>query len=241
MNDTKPQNNSLTEQILKKIEVGEVSMKPKAYFIARVGLLMFVLVLTFLTSALLISYILFSIKAGGKIFLLGFGTRGLFEFVLMFPWLLLVINVILLLFLDSLLKHFKFAYNRPILYLFLGTLVVITLFGSLINFTPFHGSMMHRAEKRSLPMFGSLYSDIRKSHRENGIFRGIVATVSTSTFTIRHNDYDIDVDDSQLKVFTPSNVDISGLLHIGDEVFVAGDVINSEIHAYGIKKLDIND
>ncbi|MFZ2621336.1 MAG: hypothetical protein WAX85_00015 [Minisyncoccia bacterium] len=238
MNETKTENNSLKEKILKKIEAGEVSMKPKTIFIIKTVLIASVICLIFLVTVVLVSYMTFSIQTGGRMFLLGFGKRGLIQFLLMFPWILLTINAVLLIILDLLLKHFKFGYNRPLIYIFLTTLVVITILGSVINYTPFHRNLLRRAEEKHLPVFGSFYSGLRKSHRENGIFRGIVTSVGTSTFTFKHNDYDRDVDDTELKVFVPADVNIGTTINVGDQVFIAGDLKKEGIYAYGIKKLD---
>ncbi len=237
MNETTSQNYNIKEKILKKIETGEVAMRPKAFFMLKVFLLLFIVLLTFIASILLVSYLLFSISVGGGIFLLGFGTKGFYEFILVFPWILLLINIGLLVILDLLLKRFKFGYNRPILYLFLISLVAITLFGFLINFTPFHSKLMHRAEGKRLPMFGGFYSGLRGSHKGQGIFRGIVASTSVDTFTLKRNDYDIDLDDFPIKVLTPPGMKVLSLLQVGDQVFIAGDLINGEIHAYGITKI----
>ncbi len=234
MNETNPQNNNLKDQILKKIKSGEVAMRPRAYFVAKVLLVSFVVFITFITSALLISYILFSIKAQGGIFLLSFGTRGFYEFILVFPWILLLINIFLLIVLDLLLKHFKFCYNRPLLYVFLISLTTITVFGSLVNYTSFHQAMMSRAESQKLPMFGGFYKGLRGSHKNQGIFRGEVASTSVGSFTLKRNIYDDDLEDLPIQVFVPNGLDVSLMLRVGDQVFIAGDIVEGDIHAYGI-------
>jgi hypothetical protein len=234
MNEINTQNNNLKEQILNKIKSGEVAMRPKAYFVCKVFLLMFVSFLTFIVSVILVSYLLFSIRVGGGIFLLGFGTRGFYEFILIFPWILLLINILLLLILDSLLKRFKFGYNRPMLYLFLVTLTAITFLASLINFTPFHKELMSRAEGQKLPMVGGFYKGLRVSHKGQGIFRGKVASTSVNSFTLERNEYDVGLEDMPIKVFVPPGMDMRDILKVGDQVFIAGDLVNSEIRAYGI-------
>lgn len=240
MNNETQQNNSFKEEILKKISAGEVSMRPRAYFVLKMFILVFVVIVTTITSILLISYTLFILHTGGHVFLLGFGAKGIYEFLMIFPWLLLIFNIILLLFLDFLLKRFKFAYNRPILYVFLGTLVAITLCGSLFNFTSFHKDMMYRAEGKRLPFGGGFYQGLRKSHKANGIFRGEVVSIASSTFVISHNEYDTDDNYGTVRVLVPSGFVIDTFLSIGDEVFIAGDVVNNDIKAYGIQKIEDN-
>lgn len=228
--------NNLRDAILQKIQKGEVKMKPKYFFVLKVVVLFVILFVTVVTSVLLVSYTLFSLRAGGQVFLLGFGKRGLYEFFLVFPWLLLGLNVALLIFLDYLLKRFKFAYHNPIIYVFLGSLVVITSFGSLVNFTSFHKSLMYRAEGIGLPVGGRFYQGLRKSHEEYGIFRGEVLSLATSSFFVREDRISEGQKEVVFTVVLPPQAKISEI-RVGDRVFVAGDVFDHEIRAYGIRKL----
>ncbi len=239
MNSDSNKQINIKEHILEKIQSGEIRMTSKSYFVFRLCLMAFVMFLIFITSTFLLSYILFSMRAGGNVFLLGFGLKGFYHFILSLPWLLLGLNIGLLLLLDGLLKSFQFGYKSPILYLFVATFVLITAFGLLINFTPFHGSMMRRAEEKKPPLapgFSGLYGDIRKSHRETGVFRGVVQSVSTSTFIIIY--VSNDSESGQLKmVYTPKGVVIGNSLQAGDTVFIAGTEEGGNIMAYGIHKL----
>ncbi len=232
-------NEQLKDQVLRKIEEGKISMKPKAYFVFKVILLGTITVITFIITAVLVSYIIFSLKTGGHLFLLGFGARGIYKFLLLFPWVLFIIDAILLLFLDWLLKQFKFGYHSPIIYLFLVSLALITVFGSLIDVTSFHRGLLREAEASKLPFAGGLYDGLRKSHRKIGIFMGEVTSVSTSTFFMDYDDYDTPWPDGNIEVIAPTGFHV--ILVPKDEVFVAGDMINGEIHAYGIRKIVGND
>lgn len=234
-------NIDIKDAVFKKIECGEVSMRPKSFFYFKIALLLGSILFALIISSFLISYIIFSIRAGGQIYLLGYGTRGIYEFFMIFPWVILVIDIALLFFIDWQLKNFRFGYNSPIIYLFLGTFVVMTILGSLINFTSFHRGMMYRAENRKLPIAGELYGGLRRSHSSSGLFRGLVQSVEGNIITIIHNDYDSDLDDGLVRVIAPSGIDLSSMIKIGDEVFVAGDATtSSQIRAYGITKITIS-
>ncbi|MBA3732775.1 hypothetical protein H0W91_00130 [Patescibacteria group bacterium] len=231
MSNATEQNNNLKDLVLRKIESGELSMKPKYYFVLKVSLLIFIAFVTFMLSALLVSYILFSLREGGQFFLIGFGTRGLYEFFMVFPWLLLGLDILLLLFLDWLLKSFRFGYNSPIIYLFSGSLLLITVLGSLINFTSFHDNMMRRAEGKNLPFAGGLYDGLRKSH--DGLFLGTIVAIEGNEFMITNSDNDPRFSET-IKVIATINADIQNRFSLGDKVFIAGDVVNGAIHAYGV-------
>jgi hypothetical protein len=149
--ETEKLQNDIKNQILEKIKSGEVNMKPKYYFILKLVALALTVFLTFILSTMLVSYVIFSIKISGQVFLLGFGAKGLYHFFIALPWFILFLDLVLIFFLDWLLKSFKFGYNSSVMFLFVVTLVSITVLASLINSTSFHRDMMIRAEGRGLP------------------------------------------------------------------------------------------
>jgi hypothetical protein len=229
--------NNLKEAILEKIQKGEVKMRPKAFFFVKVAFLVVVAFITFVVSVLLVSYTFFNLKAGGHLFLLSFGGRGFYEFFLLFPWFLLLVDVGLILFLDGLLKRFKFGYHNPVLYVFIGSILIVTVAGSFINMTSFHKNILQMAENKKLPIpgVGSFYSELHKSHKENGLFRGMIISVATSSFVLKGDE------DTSFDVYTPSNFDALTFFHVGDTVFVAGDVDGNTVHAYGIHLISKDD
>jgi hypothetical protein len=228
---------NLKERVLGKIQAGEVKMKPKMYFALQVILLGILAAATFAVSWLLVSYIFFTLRAGGYIYLLGFGTRGVYHFIMVFPWIILLIDMILLLIFDSLLKSFKFAYHSPVIYLFLGSLLVITLLASMVNFNSFHEVLLRRAEQQRLPIMGSLYAGIRRSNGRGGVFQGVVVELEGNTFEMRPYRQDEATNTPLIRVVFPGHASTTQFLKVGDEVFVAGKALNNEIEAYGIGKI----
>ncbi len=237
MENEKTENNKIAESVLKKIEIGEVKMKSRRYFLFKVGLLLALIFLTFLTSVTLVSYLLFSLKTGGYLFLLGFGTKGIYKFLLVLPWFLLCFNALLLFFLDYLLKRFRFGYNSPLIYLFLGTLFLVTIFSYLINFTSIHRAVMHRAMEERLPIGNHFYKNIRMSHKNKGIIRGEVVSIGEDFITIRHMKYDRD-GGLEEKIFIQNGANLDSFIEIGDEVFIAGDIASgTQMSAYGVRRI----
>ncbi len=236
MNDETIKNNILRQKILSQIQEGKLKMRPKAFFVCQVIVLSIVVFFTFIISIFLISYILFTIKSSGNMYLLGYGKRGLYEFLMVFPWLIFILDMVLLLFLDWLLKKFEFGYHSPVIYLFVGTLLVITGGGTLLNFTSINEVFMREANHKNLAVVGPLYKDIGRSHVENGIFYGEVVSIATSSFVMRDKSDEND-DGVLFTVFFPSNVSTSSFISLGDKVLVAGDLTKDEIMAYGLSKL----
>ncbi len=237
--ETEKIQNDIRNQILEKIKSGEVNMKPKYYFIIKLMALALTVFLTFILSAMLVSYVLFSIKISGQFFLLGFGAKGLYQFFIALPWFILAIDLVLIFILDWLLKSFRFGYNSSVMFLFVVTLVSITVLAYLINSTSFHRDMMIRAEGKKLPIAGGFYNDLRRSHKSQGLFRGEILSIEgTSTFFIKYRDFDSRIEGDTAKIVVPNSIDLfsTGVI-VGDTVFIAGDSVDGEIHAYGIRKL----
>src|ERR1035437_124356 len=221
--------------VLKKIRQGNIHMRPRIYFIIQIILVIAVALVALIASTFVISFTFFSIHESGELFLLGFGIRGLFTFLSLFPRFTLLVTIILIFILEWLLRHFKFNYRVPILNMFLITLLTTLIIGLLVVATPIHTSLLDKADKGELPIIGELYENIHIPHENNGEFRGVIISIATSTITITHNDRDSDTDDGVRTVLVPQGFDVSRL-HMGDRIYVAGSIASSTITAYGLSK-----
>ncbi len=232
MNDSQQ---NIKKNVLEKIRHGDVVMRPKIYFTLQVIVVAVVAVCAFIASVLVVSFAFFSLHESGELLLLGFGVRGLLTFIALFPWVTLLIAVGLVVLLEWLIRYFKFSYRQPILKVFFVAVCVVCVGGLLITFTPLHTNLSDTADRGDLPFIGQLYEDVHMPHEDKGEFRGVVVSVATSTITITHNDHDADADDGTRVVTVPTNFNTS-ILHIGDRVYVAGDMTNGTVTAYGLSK-----
>ncbi len=224
-------------------------MKPKAYFVVHMVALVLLVVVLLITTVFLISYSLFSISASGHLMLLGFGWRGVYAFFMLFPWITFSIEIILLIILDALLRRFRAGYHRPIAFVFFGTTVVLVCIGYVVSVTSLHGSLLQRAEHRQLPhamgpvgpvvgpFVQPMYDHMRISHRADGVIQGTVTSITETTFTVMHDEYDTDLQDATTTIVAPAHVRLTDFLHVGDHVIVAGDVLPSgDVQAYGVTR-----
>ena len=226
----------LKNNVFEKIRVGEVSMRPKIYFIARV---VGILVLALLTSAaaiFVLSFAFFSIHESGEEFLLGFGQRGLDAFVSLFPWWSFLFTLALIMLLDYLLRYFRFGYKVSMLRIFLIVLSVVVIAGIALNFTPLHSLLLDSADHDHLPFIGELYEEIHDSHQAQGVYRGTIISIQNDGFTITHNDKDKDSDDGTWVILAPVGFATSSLT-VGENMYVAGRLIQGVVHAYGAHPL----
>jgi hypothetical protein len=249
MNENKDINKDIKSSVLEQIQTGKINMRPHFHFVLGVVSLIIVAVLTLLISSLLISFIIFSLVASGKLFLFGFGMRGFLMFFLLFPWFLLIFEIILIALLEWLIKKFKFGYRSSLSRLVFVILLASIAIGVIIVITPFHSSIQQRAEQRNLPIpfVGDFYRGIRRPPPGQEIFRGIVTDVGTSSFILNQkgNDGDNDANDLQNQKYVitlPLGVPKIIIPTVGDTVFVAGKLMpDNTVQAYGFQKFSSGD
>ncbi len=237
-NDHNQIHNDLRENVLNKIREGKVHMRPKFYFLLKVIFLVIIAAIIFVTSTLFLSFMLFSIRVSGEFFLLGFGWRGLQSFILLFPWKTFLVFLMLLVVLEKVVKRFKFGYRSPLVYLVVSIIALILAAGIIIGMTSLHTALFRRAKQDHLPVVGDYYRHARQIPREHGVFRGTVTSIDGNTFVIQSDDTDdAQGDDAPKKIMLPPDVQIGDVLSVGDKVFVAGDLQNGVVRAFGIRKI----
>ncbi len=227
----------ITQQVLEKVRTGGVQMHSRAYFIARVVLSVIVAGLTLTISALVGSFIFFSIHLSGHFFLLGYGARGVQTFILLFPWALLALDVALIIALQWLLQGFRFGYRASLLVVFLWVLGGSVALAAVINVLPVNSALLERADRGELPLVGGIYMGVHDSHRAQGVFRGVVISTAGPTSTIIRSDRDRDIDDGQHVVVTGPETKLDAPLHVGDQVYIFGTDASGTIEAEGIDHL----
>jgi hypothetical protein len=233
---------SIEKNVLEKIQSGEVKIRSRMYFVLKVVTLIIVALLVFVTSALLVSFMIFSLRVSGRFFLLGFGDRGLLAFFITFPWFILVADILFIILFERLLNHFKFGYRLPLLYTLGASALFIILAGLALDRISIHETLFQEAAQNHLGPVGGIYTDVRLPPRQEGVFRGIVTSVATTSsavsgstspfvnaFDMRRDDEDADTDtatDTAMlwHVILPPGASIAGFLAPGDVVLVAGDV-----------------
>lgn len=154
----------IKDRILRSIRKGEVSMHARPYFALKLAALVVVLALALIVSILMFSFIFFIVRVNiGDAFSQG---NGLLMFVRFFPWHLLILEVMLLVIAEAMIRSFKFGYRSPMLYLALGLLAAVIALGLFIDRdTHFNDDMFDRAHHHRLPPpFNDLYEH---AHRDD--------------------------------------------------------------------------
>jgi len=210
-------------------------MRPKYYFVLRLVSTITIGFLTLIVSVFVVSFVLFSVHESGEAFLLGFGKQGILTFISLFPWALVVVDIALVVFLEWLLRGFKFGYRFSLLAIFIGIFLLSIVLGVIVNFTPLHQTLLGEADRGALPFGNDVYESLRDSHANQGIFRGTITSINGNQIVITHNDGDFDADDGTRTITLPSTNSLS--FKINDRVYVFGTSTDKTVGAYGIKKL----
>lgn len=149
----------ISEKILEKIKFGQIKMRPRLYFVFKLVLLIFGVLLALGLALFLTSFFFFTLRMGG----IWFDLRG--------PWSVLLFVLVLVILLEILLSRFKFAYQRPLIYSLLGLLLLLVLFGWGLDRTDMHSRMMRQTERGRYPWMGRFYRGYRMPMHPGGMPR----------------------------------------------------------------------
>ncbi|MES2622930.1 MAG: hypothetical protein V4576_00815 [Patescibacteria group bacterium] len=215
--------------VLQKIQHKEISVHSKAFFRLRMFALIVLVVGICLTSILLCSFILFNIHMSGQPKFLEFGPQGIKLMFIVFPWVLFLIDIILIGLASALIRHVSFGYKIPGIYILLGAIGIIAISGYIVeSHTPFHRVMLYRADRNQLPLFDGAYKRVRRPPPEGyGIYRGVIVLKENG---VLHIDLDGINGIATTTTVTVKIPEMAGQeINIGDSVFIAGKKVDNSI------------
>lgn len=227
--------NSIKDNILKSIEMGQVKMKPKWHFVLSAILLFVGVVWAVLVLVYIISFIIFVLHQTGAWFVPGFGLHGWQEFLMSFPWLIVLLAVLFIVILEILVRKYSFGYRKPLLFTTVGVLVFVVGGGYVVAQTSFHRGLFDQSIEEHLPIAGGFYKQYGKPHRDNVAIGAITEIEDDTGYKIqdrRNQVFEIMFDDDT--VFPDGKS-----FNVGDSIVVFGNHNSTNvIKALGIKKVD---
>lgn len=231
--------NTIRDGVLRAIAEHKVAMRPAAFFTVEFILIALVSLLVLVLTVGLAGFIFFALRVNGHDSLLAFGPHGVLTFLFVFPWVLFLIDIALLLVLQTLIRRYAFGYKKPI-FVVLGVLFVAGGASAFIldRETSLHDQLLERSHRGGLPPpFGDAYGRARgPAPHEQGIYRGVVSDIHESGFMMTHDDLDDEQNEQALQVLLPKGQS-SSAFSVGDHVYVYGTELNRVITAIGIQKL----
>ena len=221
---------SITSEVLDKIKSGDIKMKSRLYFCLKIFLLALgVLILSFFI-VYIVSFIIFSLRSSGILFLPSFGSPGMKIFLKSLPWVLILVAAILIILLEMFTKHLTFVYRRPIIYSLLVIIFFSLLFGFMIEKTPFHSGFFMLSKEDRLPLFGPMYRDFG-APKLNNVHYGMILEITDDGFIIEtpRNEEITIIINSETKIKIDSDFKENDMIVVmGDR---SGDVVEAvEIH-----------
>ncbi|MDQ3076346.1 MAG: hypothetical protein M3Q34_04450 [bacterium] len=223
--------------VLNEINSGGVEMRPKFQFTLQIFLLIITTFLILIVSIFLLNFISFITRINHHASLLAFGPRGIISFIYFFPWLLLLIDIVLIFLLEHFVRKFRFGYRFPVLYVISALLGITVIFGSLLDrMTSFNDKVLESREHLPDPI-GKFYDQASKQLSVgSGVCYCKILTISSNGFLL---------EDSRAGGTNPiivaipedsGDLELLSTLQVGDMVLVAGTEKDGVIEAFGIRK-----
>lgn len=129
------ENEKLENSIMGKIKSGQVKLKSKYIFWAEKLGLGTAFALSVLLSVLFFNLILFYLKETDNLKYLSFGKFGIFAFLESFPYLLVIVFIILIVLAGYLLTRSDVSYKKPFGYMAIGMVAMIMILGGILTYT----------------------------------------------------------------------------------------------------------
>jgi hypothetical protein len=231
--DNVQQKNSISDKIIDKIKSGDIKMKPRISFVLKMALLALGAFFLFFFIIYLVSFIIFSLRTSGVLFLPRFGFHGLGILFGSLPWVLVLIVAILIVALEIFSKRFTFIYRRPIIYSLLIIIVLALAIGFLIERTPFHSSLFLSARDRHLPVMGPFYRNLGAPPIHN-VNRGIVSEITDNGFKIETSCGEtlVIIVNPQTHLYPEEKIEV------GDEIVILGERNDGTVQSFEIHEIE---
>ncbi len=162
--------NSIKEEVISKIEKGDVEMRTKRYFFLKTTLVVGLIFLLSLFVLYLGSLIIFVFRANDIMLFSGMGFHGIRVILWSFPWYLIILIVALIVLVEVMAKELSFVYRRPLMYSFLGIVVLVALGSFMIEAMSVHRTFFDMAKEERLPVMGGMYKHLGGIDIDNAYF-----------------------------------------------------------------------
>ncbi len=226
------QNSNTKDKILDQIKEGRIKMKPRVFFVAKTVIFILSTVVVLLFLIYLSSFIVFSLRVSGALFLPIFSFLGIRVLLVSLPWLLIFLTIFLIILLEIFAERISFIYKKPVIYSLLAIIVMILVAGFVIGFSSLHVQLLSNAKEGRLQFMSPLYSDYGMP-KFGKIHNGYVVELINDGLVIETPNYEI------LKVLAGDKMKEN--LKEDDLVLVVGERKNNIVKAVILKKINEND
>lgn len=223
---------TIEKSILATIKSGQLKMRPKWHFAMKAFFAALGGIILALTVLYLASFIIFALRQTGVLFVPAFGWEGWFVFFTHLPVFLIGLLAIFIIILELLVRHYAFAYRRPLLYSAAGIFVLVIVGALAVANSSFHGSVSKYAEENEKTFVGKFYVDYGRQRFSN-IHRGMIIEMINNGFTMKDKREEILIVAINRRTWLPFGADFAN----GDIVVVFGPRDGGLVQAFGIQKI----
>lgn len=227
--------NSIKKKVLSQIKEGKVNMRSKSQFLLKSILFFIALLFVALVLIYLVSFVFYFVRQSGLSYLPSFGLRGLGVFLSSFPWLLVLLGLVLLIALEILSHHYSFAYKTPTLYFVLITILIIIAAGFLVDQTGLHPRLQKMTHDKKLHGFESFYRSRKNSEAKKPEI-GRITSMNKNGFTLE----DLNGNEINIRIDDKTHI-LSNDLEKEDMVVVMGQEKEGSIQAFGVREVRAED
>ncbi len=222
----------IPQAVLDRIEHGHVHMRSRLYFTLKIVGYIVICVIAFILLLLVVSFIVFIVQYYGFLELPAFGADGLNSFFASFPWIFFAIALVLMFVAQRMVRHFEFAYKKPVMYSLVGVGIFSLSVGIvLISFTTLPRIFFDGDE---YPALSSEFIPLHSTFTPHGFIAGTVASVDRGGLMVQESNGNL------VRVVLTNQT-----AYTGDTIFSPGDRIlaqisdthGDEVDAYAIRKI----
>ncbi len=152
---------SQPNDILEKIESGELKKKSRRQFLLQTALAALGTALLLMAAIFLISFVFELLVSQSFSFFPYAGKQGFGFYLEMFPWIPVFGGILLIVILGFMLQQYSFVYRQPLVYLLLGIIAVLAAATFVLHVTSFHDRLYHFSAQHRLPVIRQFYGQYR--------------------------------------------------------------------------------
>lgn len=225
---------NIQAEILEKIKVGKVKMRPRYYFTCKYILLGLAALFFLVTAIFLVTFTFYALKINGTLALSGFGIKGMRDLLLSLPLTLFVITGIFLVTAAMFLKEYPSAYRRPLIYAVAVLLVIVSGGAALIMYSAdFRRELDEQLVGAEMPFLSDAYEYYRNQYGRN-IHLGQVSRITDEGIEIINRE-----GGRQVIIFSPQTIFSGGYrVREGDYVIIHGEDDGEMVGAFVVKRLE---
>lgn len=220
----------IKKAVLDKIKSKNIKPHSKFYFTFKNALTVATIAIIFLVLLFITSFVFFALKTSELWFLPIFGIKGIGILLANFPWILVLIIVILTALLEILANRFNFVFFRPLLYSILIIVFVVITFGFFLNDTPLHSFIYEKAKKENLGVIKPFYDEFARPNPVDFHPGTVAEEIKDNMFTLELADRTI----IQVKISEDTKMRKDFKIYKGGRLLIIGRITNGILGAEAI-------